>query len=131
MHHEPPCFFAIIGPCYSFLFLILLVHAPLRLLVMVRFSLFFFFLHRFLTKNYGFFFYIHTIFSYQNPLFLSFACFLSFLSLSLSHYLPLYLTIPPLFSLLPLFSLFFFHSFNCLYSTLCIFFYKFRMTILT
>ena len=67
------------------------------------------------------FFYIHTIFSYQNPLFLSFACFLSFLSLSLSHYLPLYLTIPPLFSLLPLFSLFFFHSFNCLYSTLCIF----------
>ena len=56
------------------------------------------FLHRFLTKNYGFFFisiqYFHIKTLSFCPLHVSFPFSLS-LSLSLSHYLPLYLTIPP------------------------------------
>ena len=94
--HKPPgfCYYCL----YSFLLLLLLVHAPLRLLVMVRFSIFSSQVF-FLNQKLWIFFYIHTILPYQT-LFQIVLCMSLFVFLSLTTY-PLYLTIPPLSSLLP------------------------------
>ena len=113
--HKPPgfCYYCL---CYSFLLLLLLVHAPLRLLVMVRFSIFSSQVF-FLNQKLWIFFYIHTILPYQT-LFQIVLCMSLFVFLSLTTY-PLYLTIPPLSSLLPrLFITFSFFQLSLLYSTL-------------
>ena len=121
MHHEPPCFFLLLlAPAIHFYFSFCSFTPLYDFWLWLGFSIFSF-LHRFLTKNYGFFFisiqYFHIKTLSFCPLHVSFRFSLS-LSLSLLTTIPNY---TPLFSLLPLFH-FFFHSLNCLYSTLCIFF---------